>query len=97
MVRNTFRVEGFALIKILASILVMLSHSVCFAEFKEIQIVFNTPTNHSEKEVKRWKKNGLEHTGNLLNNLVKNPKASIDRKKAIVRIQFDYPSQKWAL
>jgi hypothetical protein len=68
-----------------------------FADFKEIKSVINTQPSRKDAAVKSLAKAGLLHTGNQLNQRIKNLKVSIDRTAGKIKIEFDYPSLEWAL
>lgn len=68
-----------------------------FADYKEIKAVVNTQSSRKEEAVKSLAKSGLLHTGNQLNQRIKNLKAFIDREKGEIKIDFDYPTLEWAL
>ena len=48
-----------------------------------------------EASVKNLEKQGLYHTGNLLNKNIKNLSVKINRSAGEIKISFDYPSSEW--
>jgi hypothetical protein len=68
-----------------------------FAGTRDLKVAAHTATDKPAESVKRWKKAGLKHTGNLLNQRITNLKGRINPGTGEVEIDFDYPKLEWAL